>query len=209
KTYTRIKMASKQLMSRVIEVKKETGWALYNVFLKAEYNNKDGCIHVQFHPDMKEHYLNLNEHFTKYSLYEYLMLPSTYSQRLFEILKSWDDQPDFIISVEELQDILFVPDSHRKDYAAFRRRVLEKAHKDIHKHTSLRYEWEPIKTKNKVTSIRFIFSKKKVEEKKRKDTSTVNNRTVLAAKRCFESGTCNPTRSKKCEVCRRYFKSSV
>ena len=201
RTYDGIKKASKQLMMRVIEIKKENGWAMYNVFTKIEYNKK-GCVYVQFHPDMKEHYLNLSEYFTQYSLYEFLKLPSTYSQRLFEILKSWDDKTDCIIDIEELQEILFVPASHKKDFRNFRIRVLEKAYKDIHEHTSLKYEYEAVKNRRKVIAIRFIFNQKKINELKAEERRIQNNKLVQDAVSCHKNfinaGTCN---EKECDVC--------
>ena len=89
-----------------------------------------------------------------------LDLLSIYSQRLFEILKSWSDKPEVELTVLYLKTILEVPKS-MKNFAEFRRRVLEKAHNDITKYTSLRFEWEPIKKGRSVESVRFIFAKKK------------------------------------------------
>ena len=76
---------------------------------------------------------------------EFLLLPSIYSQRIYEFLKSWDDKPETIISVLDLHEMLNTPNSFRANFTEFRRWVLEKAHKDISKYTKLIYEWEPIK----------------------------------------------------------------
>ena len=56
--------------------------------------------------------------------------------------------------------------------------MLEKAHKDIHEKTSLRFEWEPIKAGRSVEAIRFLFAPgrkaiaevetKKIKEEKRR-----------------------------------------
>ena len=80
---------------------------------------------------------------------------------MFGYLQSWNDKPDKEISVSELHEMLNVPDYFKSDFAQFRRKVLEKAHNDILKHTSLYYEWEPIKKGRAVVAIRFIFSKKR------------------------------------------------
>lgn len=104
--------------------------------------------------------LDLQQCFTQYSLTEYLKLPSVYSQRIFEILKSWSGKPEVILPVSELHRLLDSPDSFQANFAEFRRRVLEKAHKDITEKTSFRYEWEPVKIGRSVEKIRFIFSSK-------------------------------------------------
>ena len=50
------------------------------------------------------------------------------------------------------------PASFRADFRQFRTRVIEKAHKDIHEKTSLRFEWEPVKAGRSVEAIRFLFA---------------------------------------------------
>jgi plasmid replication initiation protein len=133
----------------------------------------------------------LKKHFTTYSLTEYLSLPSTYSQRIYEILRSWDDCVTTEISTADLHERLCTPPSLRKNFAAFRRRVLDKSHKDITGKTRLRYEWEPIKKGRKVTAVRFHMGKKTMAKttakKKQADQqkqSKKNNALFLAAVQC-------------------------
>ncbi len=153
-----------QLKQSVIElskgrIEKKIGlndYAYYALFSKISY--RKGYIEYRFDPDLKPFFIGLKEHFTKYSLLEFLCLPSVYSQRLFEILKSWSSYPEVIITLNDLQNTLDVPPSFLRDFTNFRLRTLDKAYKDINEKTSLKYEWEAIKNKNKVTAIRFIFS---------------------------------------------------
>lgn len=139
-----------------IEGKKPRNFRQYNIFAMCGY--EDGHLIAGFHPDLKPHFLHLKAQFTAYNLFEYLSLPSGYSQRIFEILKSWANAPEVVISVAELHDSLNTPASLRKDFRNFRLRVLEKAHKDILAHTSLRFEWEPVKAGRSVEAIRFLFA---------------------------------------------------
>ncbi len=155
--YDQMKKAIADLSKAGMEKKfGKNGFVRYPLFYRIAYD--EGFIEITFHPEVKPFFLDLKEHFTKYNLVEFLMLPSIYSQRIFEILKSWNGCPEILVPILELQDVLNVPSSLKNDFTNFRRRVLEKAHLDITKNTSLCYEWEPIKTKNKVTAIRFIFS---------------------------------------------------
>lgn len=117
-----------------------------------------GVIEASFNEKMRPLLLDLRRCFTQYNLMEYLSLPSLYSQRLFEILKSWANAPEVILSVAELHRLLDTPPSFRADFKALRVYVLEKAHKDIQGKTSLRYEWEPVKAGRSVESIRFMFA---------------------------------------------------
>lgn len=193
------------LLGRVLTLPRPNGWAKCNVFSWCEYDSKAGCIRARFDPGLKEHYLNLQSHFTQYSLMEFLLLPSTYSQRLFEVLKSWSSLPEVVIDLADLFKMLDVPDSHKSDFAAFRRRVLEKAHKDITSQTGLRYQWEPIKQGRAVSAIRFTFGTRSAQtsEKKNQAQRSKDNALLKKAVACFKSGSCSPRSNKQCEICKR------
>jgi plasmid replication initiation protein len=86
------------------------------------------------------------------------------------MLRSWDECISTNISISDLQESLCAPASMRKNFGEFRRRVLDKAHKDIHKFTKLKYEWEPVKKGRKVVAVRFVMGKqsmKKAQDKAR------------------------------------------
>jgi len=162
--YRIIEQTIDRVMSRVLTIRNNKGWVKYNVFSYCSFQSDNGILELGFHPDLKPHYLELKRHFCQYNLIEFLSLPSIYSQRLFEILKSWQDQIETIILLEELYAMLDVSESLRSRYPDFRRKVLEKAHKDITTLTELYYEWEPIKKGRKVTAIRFVFAKNKTQK---------------------------------------------
>ncbi len=198
------------IFGRAITIPKENGWTKYAVFSKCEYDNVRGCIIARFDPDLKEHFLGLKSHFTKYSLVEFMTLPSIYSQRLFEILKSWSDKHQVVLDLQDLYKILQAPKSMQR-YPDFRRYVLEKAHRDINSKTSFRYEWEPIKNGRAYAAIKFIFSlkqRKSFENNNVDKQCKANNKMFIAAIKCLEDGNCNyKESSKKCQVCRRIHNS--
>jgi len=192
------------LLGRILTLPRPNGWAKCNVFSWCEYDSKAGCIRARFDPGLKEHYLNLQSHFTQYSLMEFLMLPSTYSQRLFEVLKSWSSLPEAVIDLSDLFQMLDAPASLQR-YPDFRRFVLEKAHKDITKQTGLRYEWEPIKKGRAVASIRFTFGARssQASQKKNQAKRSTDNALLKKAVACFKSGSCSPRSNKQCDICKR------
>lgn len=219
KDYREIENVVDRVMSRVLTIRDEDGWTKYNVFSRCRYRAKDGILELGFHPDLKPHYLNLQKNFAKYNLIEFLTLRSIYSQKLFELLKSWDEKPEITINLSELFDLLNVPESHKKDFAIFRRKVLEKAHTDINTKTELRFEWEPIKQGKAVVAIKFLFSKNFCDaaEKKRllkaaSSDSKKNNALFLAANACMKArgGTCDhpSPKRKQCALCLRLFQTS-
>lgn len=162
-----LRLAAERVVGRTITVREGKSWSVYGVFSCCKYNHDTGIIAVGFHPDLKPHYLQLKKNlvqYTKYDLLEFRALPSLYSQRIFELLKSWKDQPEFSVPINELHKVLNAPISYRKNFKEFRIRVLEKARKDIHKHTSLRFAWKVIKSGRRVEAIQFIFSNRRVGE---------------------------------------------
>lgn len=215
RTYMELASIVDKVMSRVITIKDgdKGGWIKYNVFSRCRYNPEKGTLELRFDPDLKPHYLNLQRNFAQYKLLEYLMLPSIYSQRIFEILKSWADRSEVVLSIEELHNMLGTPESLRKKFPDFRRRVLEKAHKDILKTTTLAYEWQPIKEGRAFRSIRFTFSggkrammqKEKARAEQWKQRAQ-NNAGVVQAITCVKkkAGDCREQNNKQkvCEVCK-------
>lgn len=206
-----------------IEGSKPRNFRQYNIFSMCGY--EDGYLIARFDPDLKPHFLNLREQFTEYNLMHFLMLPSCYSQKMFEFLKSWSGKLDIIISVYELHELLNTPISFRKDFRQFRTRVLEKAHKDITAHTSFWYEWEPVKAGRSVEAIRFLFAprskaiaeeaqQKAKEDKQRRlqaqrmsraldcakakggDCRTMDNKPIVC-KACRQMGFCDELRRKR------------
>ena len=196
-----------------IEGNKPRNFRQYNIFSMCGY--EDGYLIARFDPDLKPHFLGLGEKFTEYSLMQYLMLPSGYSQQIFEFLKSWANvkSGEALVSVAELHELLNTPESFRKDFRQFRVYVLEKAHKDIQKHTTLRFEWQPLKTGRSVVKILFSFGPGRraiaeAETKKAKEAkqSRLNNQRFMLAVECLKSksGLCTTQDNKRliCKLCR-------
>lgn len=165
KDYQEFEKVIDKVMSRVITLRNGDDWKKYTMFSSCEYSSKKGILKIGFHPDLKEHYLQLNQ-YIRYNLIEFMLLPSIYSQRLFEFLKSWDDKKEVVIELKELHEMLDTPKALRAKYKDFRVRVLEKAHKDILKFTDIYYTWEPIKKGRAVSWIKFIFGKRPKQAQK-------------------------------------------
>lgn len=168
--YKRLRVAARRLLGTVIEIEsEESGWTGYSLFSKCHIPQKrakggpDGNLLVRFDPDLRPHFLQLAGRFTQYNLLEFMQLTGTYAQRIFEILRSWDDKPEVTLDLADLQERMGVAESLRKRWPDFRRYVLEKAHREITRKTSFDFEWEAVKRGRAVTSIRFIFVKKRIE----------------------------------------------
>lgn len=215
--YFRVKSICKDLIYAHAEIENigvtKERLRLIPFFRQIDYEN--GIVYAEFNSNMKHLLLELKQCFTEYNLIEYLRLPSTYSQRIFEILKSWDKKQEVTITVEDMHRMLNTPESFKANFKDFRRFVLEKAHRDITSKTDLYYEWEAIKKGRAVVSIRFIFSRKRAlpvanakETSAQEKQSKKSDKAFLAAVACRKErgpaceGGCQ--KENICEICRRF-----
>jgi len=209
RNYEDIRKAVHRLVKKDVEVKGEgTNFRVYSIFAMCGLENGD--VVAGFHPDLKPLFLNLKERFTLYQAKEIMVLPSTYSQKMFMLLKSWGARQDITIPIETLHHTLDTPESLRKNFKDFRRRVLEPAYKEINTATSLHYEWEPVKSARAVAAIRFIFnpqmamesaSKRKTPDEELKELQEKSNHCYEKLQRTKQECILRP-RSKTCQYCK-------
>jgi len=134
----------------------------------AEYRvgGVDGEEHLEivFADGLKRLVNNLIEtgHYTRYSLEIARNLRSSYSMRLYEVLKSepWKTTP-VTIEVASLKRRLDIPDDSPTygRFTDFRRLILDKGQADLQAGTDISFTWTPVKTGKKVTAIRFVITK--------------------------------------------------
>jgi plasmid replication initiation protein len=124
------------------------------------------------------------------------------------LLKSWDGLSSVTVNLDELHQKLDVPESLRKKFPDFRRRVLERAYEDINATTSLSFEWEPIKSGRTIIAIRFLFQTvSRIGQKSQKTTKEELIELQAKSNKCYEKlgrvgKECVPRpRSKTCKYC--------
>ena len=62
KIYEDLDQLTDKAMTRLVKLKEGKRWIKYTLFSKCEYTEGSGEILVQFHPDLKPHYLELKKH---------------------------------------------------------------------------------------------------------------------------------------------------
>lgn len=157
-----LKRASRSLMQKVFEIKEPDGWLMISWFSSIRYNGKNGTIELQFDPNLKPYLLQLKANFTVYNLKSVLPMRSSYSIRLYELLKQYEKIGHRTFNVDELRDVLQVPASYT--WKDFKRRVLDKAESDINEHSDLEISYESIKTGRAYTAVSFRIAPKIAKE---------------------------------------------
>ena len=156
--HQRLKKYCKDIMSKPLEVNENGEWIIFNWFSHIRYR-KD-MLECSVSPELKPYLLKLQENFKSYDLKYILEMQSEYSIRIYELLKKAEKLGFLEMNLEELQDLLQVPESF-KVYADFKRKVLQPVSIEIAKHTDIYFEFEEIKPSRKVERIKFkIFINK-------------------------------------------------
>jgi len=161
---TRLKQFAKKLMSKPLEVPTATGWLIANWFSDIEYIRGQAKFKVRFSEKLKPYLFELKERFVSYNLKYILPLTSTYSVRIYQLLKEYEKLKIRYFDVKELQDILQVPKSYKTSYKDFKRNVLEVALREINEHTDISISMQEDKDGRKITRLIFRIQKNTIHQ---------------------------------------------
>lgn len=196
--YTELKEITKDLMTKSIEIPKEDGgWLFANWISSAEYQKGEGIISLSFSPKLMPYLLQLKTAFTSYRLSNILSLKSTYSIRLYELMKKWQHLGRWETSVHDLKLKLGVLEGRYKQYGHFKSKALNLAMKEINEKTDLHITFKEIKKGRKVENIEFSIQyfkekeirlpKKNINEPQTNSTNNIRERlNALAQNYSFE-----------------------
>ncbi|ODN41098.1 replication initiation protein [Piscirickettsia litoralis] len=126
-----------------------------------DYFDKQGQARLKFSEQVAPLLSNLKSAFTSYELRFISGMRSSYSIRIYELLKQFGDIKKRTITLDWLRDRLEI--QNEKSYQKFnpiKQRILEPAKADINKHTDIEMDYTPQKTGRRITAITFTFTSK-------------------------------------------------
>ncbi len=135
------------------------GWLVVNWFAGFEYSS-NGLITCRFDKRLKPFLIDLEGRYIISDIRHLLPMKSSYSKRIYLLLKEYGKFGTRIFNLEELMDILQVPKSFRA-YGEFKKKVLKRAEADINLHTDLLISFEEKKIGRKVNEIVFTIKQNK------------------------------------------------
>ncbi len=168
--FTYLKQECKK-MFRVLDVseKGKKGFHLTVLFVDIKVNG-EGIISFKPNPDLKPLILDLSKgRYTKYYLENIARLKSSYSIRIYELLKQYQKIGFREISVIDLKYYLAIDKNLYKRYNDFKKNTILLAQKELEDKTDIYFEFKEKKTGRKITHIEFkIFTNRKntVDENK-------------------------------------------
>ena len=123
----------------------EIRFLIANIFASAEFQLDDkgvGYIEIEVSDKLKPYMIEVIEgDFFSFNLPNTRLLKSSYSIKIYMILKSWRRFKKFDISYKELREVLNIEDHEYKLFGDFKRRILDKAQSEIEEKTDMKFTY--------------------------------------------------------------------
>jgi len=155
-----LKDTIKSIMGKPLDIPKENGkgWTIVNWFSSFDYDN-NGLITCRFDKALKPYLIQIQGTRIISDFRHLLPMQSSYSKRMYLLLKEYDKIGSRKFKIEELQEILKVPNSHKTRYNKFKQDVLQRSEKDINKFSDLEVNFVEKKQGRKVHEVLFFIRK--------------------------------------------------
>jgi plasmid replication initiation protein len=132
-----------------------------SLFASSEYQideNGDGYIEIEVSDKLKPYFLEIaNGEFFYYHILNTRVLKSTYSIKLYLLLKSYRRFGKLEVMLNELREILEIEPTAYPLYKNFKARILETARVEILEKTDLSFEYEDVRRTRKSPVEKIIF----------------------------------------------------
>lgn len=154
------------LMSKPIKLpaNNKRGFELVGWFSYFKYEDS-GLMTCRFDKALKPYLIEISGTRVLADFRHLLPMKSSYSKRMYLLLKEYDKIGMRTFNVEVLQEILKVPKSFKERYDNFKRQVLKKSEVDINKFTDLEVKMSEKKLGRKVIEVTFTIRKNNADLK--------------------------------------------
>lgn len=165
--YNKLKKAAKNLLDKkiLIEDDERSSFLAMTLFSSVEYKKNSGVLEIEISKKLKPYLLAINGSdtpFTKYQLSNILKLKSSYSIRIYELLKQYLKLHVRKFELEELKDYLGISEKY-KVFSNFETYVLKVATKEINQNTDINIAYRKIKKGRKITHIEFEITQNEID----------------------------------------------
>lgn len=156
--YSRMLDITRSLMQRIVQVNDFDEKVIRQrpLLSGADYRYGEGFVDLKLHADLKPYLLNLGEKFTSIELDIAVRLKSTYSVRLYEILKAEQFKGGTAsFALDELRKLMGVEADQYERFNNFKARVLEPASRELTDRTDLAVDYKTERTGQSVSKVTF------------------------------------------------------
>ncbi len=154
RAYERQKEMITRLQTRIMKIQEPKQEVRVSWIASSVYRD-DGTIEFEFSERLKPYLLQLKKEFTSYRLKDVIQLKSSYSIRLYELLKQFQRTRKRRVKLDELKLYLGIDPGKYKLYGHFKKKVLLVAQDELEKRSDIRFEFEEVKEGRKVVAFEF------------------------------------------------------
>jgi len=138
-----VEKAIEKLMTTIITIRdidKPMNWQKYQLLKTTKY--KDGVLYSSIYEDLLPYFNEAQERlFTMYNIENIKPLTSTYSIKIYELLKQYQKVGSRTFTVKEFRQLLDCQDKY-KYFKDFKKRTLEAAKRELAEKTDLCFDYE-------------------------------------------------------------------
>lgn len=154
--YAELKSITFNLFKKPVSITIDGKTSQLTWFTFVEYNDYKGTITIEIHRFWEQYLVSLSSNFTSYKLFNITKLKSTYSLRLYELLRSRINlSPTRVITIKELREKLGIGEDQYPRYANLKQRVIVPAQEELKNESDIYFEFTEIKKGRAVESIEF------------------------------------------------------
>ncbi|MEI8099843.1 MAG: replication initiation protein [Sediminibacterium sp.] len=164
--YDELQQVTERLMNRTLKIREPGAKTLLQVswLSSALYKQDEGCVVLCFDPKLKPYLLQLKNSFTKISISDSLKFKSIYAIRIYELLSQYSPLKKRETTIVDLKDWCGIAEEEYKNYFDLKRKVINRAKKEINQKTHLEVDYKEIKESRKVESLQWTIGHKPLTE---------------------------------------------
>ena len=127
-------------------------------FSMAKYDADESKVGFKVSEMLRPYLLGLESKFTTYHLEQIVRMQSTYSIRMYELLRCFIDErgrygKPYRLEIKEIREKLGVPEGKYKAFDNFRRSVIEKTQKELNEKSDINFDFNLIRKGRNVIAI--------------------------------------------------------
>lgn len=152
KNHSRVKEAIRSLENKKFEYEDDRTWEIIRIISEPKIDKYKEFVTFRINPKVVQAFLDFSKGYSKYELATAMSFESIYAMRFYELLSG--QKTPITYSIENLKIMFQIQDKYAKVNDFFRY-VIEPAKKELDKASPYSFEYKPIKTGRKITSIKF------------------------------------------------------
>lgn len=156
--YARARQAVVDITKKAFVLRKGRKETFVSMFDHITLDPDSTVVEIQLHRMLQPYFLALKDGgYTEVRLRHVLPLRSTYSIRLYELLRQYRNSAQLTreITIEDLRFFLDIPTDKLERYVDIRRKIIEPAQKHLKESTDISFEVSEVKQGRKVIALRF------------------------------------------------------